>query len=205
VLAGRSLEIAWIESSVDAFFIEIQGSARLRLEDGSVVRVGYAGKNGHPYTAIGRVLVERGELPRSGVSMQAIRDWLGRQSPERAQALMNENRSYVFFRIVDGLDPTLGPVGAQTVPLTAGRSIAVDWRLHAYGTPFWVDTLVPEAPGAQPTAFRRLMVAQDTGGAIVGPARIDLFLGSGDQAGSIAGGVRAPVRLYLLWPKRTRK
>ena len=192
-LAGGGLELLWVDSAVDLFFLQIQGSGRVRLEDGSVVRVGYAGKNGRPYVAIGRVLIERGELNREAVSMQSIRAWLGAH-PDQAADVMSANPSYVFFRIVDGE----GPIGAQGVPLTAGRSIAVDPAFVPLGAPVWLETTDPLDPG---TPLHRLVVAQDTGGAIKGAVRGDLFFGAGSEASERAGRMTQEGRLFVHLPK----
>lgn len=201
-LAGRGLEIAWLESKVDAFFIHVQGSARLAMTDGSTRRVTYAAKSGQRFTAIGRVLADFGEIPLEQVTMQSIRAWLAAH-PKRVDEILWRNRSYIFFRdaAVDDADlgPDLGPVAAAKVPLTAGRSLAVDRLLHTFGTPFYIDAPLLTAFGGK--SFRRLMIAQDTGSAIVGPARGDLFAGSGDAAGEIAGVVRAAADFYALLPK----
>ncbi|MEL6794841.1 MAG: MltA domain-containing protein, partial [Pseudomonadota bacterium] len=192
-LAGRNLELLWVDDPVDAFFLEIQGSGRIRLDDGSVTRVGFAGKNNHPYRAIGRILVERGEMKVEDASADAIRAWL-RAQPDGGAALMNENPSYVFFTERGDLNPDEGPIGAMGAPVTAGRSIAVDPAHHPLGAPIWVEaTGVPGFEG-------RLMTAQDVGGAIKGPQRGDLFIGSGDEAGAFAGSLRAFGRMATLIP-----
>lgn len=196
-LAGRGLELAWIESPVDGFFIHIQGSARLVMPDGSVMRIAYAGKSGHPFTAIGRLLAERGQIPRDHVTMATIRAWLEADA-ERGRDLMAENRSFIFFAETREADPALGPVAAASVPLTAGRSLAVDHALHTFGTPVWVATRTPLP--AQSAPFRRLMIGQDTGSAIIGPARGDLFIGSGAEAGAVAGAIRHPADFTVLVP-----
>lgn len=197
-LGGRRLELAWVEDPVALFFLQIQGSGRLRFEDGSLLRVGYAAQNGHDYLAIGRVLIERGELAREEVSLQTIRDWL-RARPAEAAEVMNANRSYVFFRVLAGG----APEGAAGVELTAGRSLAVDPSHWAYGLPLWLETVLPEAPeiGRAAAPFAALVVAQDTGGAIRGPVRGDLFLGPGEAAEAIAGRMKQPLTLWLLWPR----
>lgn len=186
-LAGRGLELFWLESRVDVFFIHIQGSARLTLPDGTIRRISYAGKTGHPFTPIGRLLIERGELARADVTMRSIRDGLEAR-PGEADALMRENRSYIFFQEVSHPSPELGPVAAAGVPLTPLRSLAIDHRLHTFGTPIWVSTETPLPDSVKP--FRRLMIAQDTGSAIIGPARGDLFIGTGSEAGEIAGAIK---------------
>ena len=196
-LTGLGLELAWLESPVDGFFVHIQGSARLAMVDGSVMRVSYAGKSGHPYTAIGALLVETGEMRREDVTMATLRDWL-RANPERGSALMARNRSFIFFAESQVSDPALGPVGAAGVPLTAGRSIALDHTVHTFGTPVWIATREPLPDESRP--FRRLMIGQDTGSAIVGPARGDLFIGSGEEAGTIAGAIRHRADFVVLVP-----
>lgn len=194
-LKGLGLDIAWVESEADAFFAHIQGAARLLFEDGSVRRITYDGKSGHPFTGIGRLLVERGEIAPALISMAAIRGWLA-ENPDRARPLMEENRSYIFFREAPVADRVGGPVAAAKVPLTAERSLAVDRLLHTFGTPVFVSAdTVNDAP------WSKLMVAQDTGSAIVGPARGDLFMGSGHEAGDRAGAVRSPADFFILVPK----
>jgi membrane-bound lytic murein transglycosylase A len=199
VIAGRGLEIVWLKSQTDLLFIQIQGSARIRLEDGSMVRINYDAHNGYPYTPVGRVLIERGIVPREQMSMQRIRDYM-EQNPDSAKELRRQNRSYVFFREV-ALSATDEAVGAQGVPLTAGRSIAVDKGLHVYGTPFFIEGALPLESEASATPFRRLMVAQDTGSAIIGPARADIYFGAGAEAGRVAGRLKNPARFVLLLPK----
>lgn len=197
-LRGRRLELLWVRDPVALFFLQVQGSGRVKLPSGEVVRVGYDGQNGHDYTAIGRVLIERGELEREAVSLQTIRAWL-RSHPDEAEAVMNANRSYVFFRRLAGD----GPVGAEGVVITPWRSAAVDDELLPYGLPLWLDSTLPAVPelGREETPLRRLVVAQDTGGAITGPVRADLFLGPGDEAEQTAGRMKQPLRAWLLWPR----
>ncbi len=198
-LDGRGLEIIWLKSPVDRFFMQIQGSGRVRLDDGRVVRLAFAGKTGHPFTPVGRLLMERGIIPREKLSMQSIRAWMERH-PKKARELMWENRSYVFFRIVDLPDPRLGAYGAQGVQLTPMESLAVDYRYWPYGAPVWLDTMAPK-PGGGQQRFRRLMVAQDTGTAIRGIVRGDIFFGFGDSAGALAGRMKAPGYIAVLLPK----
>ncbi|PYE89071.1 murein transglycosylase A [Phyllobacterium leguminum] len=200
-LDGHNLEIAYVEHRVDAFFAHVQGAARLNMPDGAVKRITYAAKSGHPFTGPGRTLVELGELPERQVTMQSIRAWLAR-NPHRIDEILWRNRSYIFFREAPGEEPELGPIAAAKVPLTPGRSIAVDRLLHTFGTPFFIDAsdLGAFEPG-NPTGFRRLMIAQDTGSAIIGPARGDLFTGSGDAAGEIAGVIRNQADFYVLVPR----
>ena len=227
-LAGRGLELAWVDDPVDKFFLQIQGSGRVLLPDSTVLRVGYDGENGHPYRAIGRDLIEMGEVSREDMSMQAIRAWMAAH-PDRRDDLMHRNPSYVFFRSLGTLPPGLGPLGAQGVPLTPGHSLAVDPRFIPYGAPLWLATRRPVHPpvvrdsvpgtagteepanreaarepgeekNASTVAFRRLMIAQDTGGAIRGAVRGDVFWGAGDRARSIAGRMQHPGRYAVLLP-----
>ncbi len=196
-LRGRGLEIAWVRDKVEALFIHIQGSARLRFSNGSTIRVGYAAKSGHPYTAVGSVLLKRGGLGRDNCGMQAIRNWLSR-NPDQVDDVLNHNRSFVFFMEYPDSGETGGPVGAARVDLTPMRSIAVDRTLHTFGVPIWIETNKP-LPGSRKN-FNSMMVAQDTGSAIVGPVRGDLFLGSGESAGKIAGEVRHQARFIVFVP-----
>lgn len=197
-LAARGLEIAFLADPIDAFFIHIQGAARLKLGDGSLLRVTYAAKSGHDYTPVGRVLLETGALERGKVSMQTIRAALA-ADPEAGREAMWRNRSYIFFREAPVADPSLGPIAAAKVPLSSGRSLAVDRTLHTFHSPVWVDTRLPEEEGGAP--LRQLMIAQDTGSAILGPARGDIFFGSGDAAGRIAGRMAAKGRFVVLRPR----
>jgi membrane-bound lytic murein transglycosylase A len=197
-LDGKGLEICWVRDPVDAFFIQIQGSARIRLEDGAYLRLNYAAHNGHPYTPVGAHLANRGIIPREEMSMDRIRAWM-QANPEEAKELRRQNRAFVFFRIAALADHEEA-VGAQGVPLTAGRSLAVDRKLHTYGTPFWIDAELPLNGDAAKDRFRRLMIAQDTGSAIVGPARGDLYFGAGEEQGRIAGRIRHPGRFVMLVP-----
>ena len=198
-IAGRGLEVVWLKSQTDLLFIQIQGSARVRVEDGAVVRLNYEAHNGYGYTPVGRVLIERGIIPKDQVSMQKIRDYM-EQDPDAAKELRRQNRSYVFFREVQLTDKDEA-VGAQGVPLTAGRSIAVDKSLHVYGTPFFISGDLPIESEKSNTPFRRLMVAQDTGSAIVGPARADIYFGAGADAGKVAGRLKNPAQFAMLLPK----
>lgn len=200
-LAGRNLEIVWLKDEIDAFFTHIQGSARVHLPDGKVLRINYDAQNGHPYYAIGRALIERGIVPAEEMSMDKIRLFIA-EHREQGRELMRLNPSYVFFRVVEELDLDAEPIGAQGVSLTRDRSIAVDRSLHVYGTPFWIEAELPIESESELSPFRRLMVAQDTGGAIVGPARADLYLGAGIEAGTIAGRLRHPGTFYMLVPRK---
>lgn len=197
-LDGRALEIAWLADRVEAFFIHVQGAARLVMPDGATVRVTYAAKSGQRFTGPGGLLIEMGELQRETISAQAVRRWLS-DHPERMDELLRRNRSYIFFREAEVPEPALGPIAAAKVPLTPGRSMAVDRLIHTFGTPFFVDVPDLDAFGAKP--FSRLMIAQDTGSAIVGPARGDLFTGSGDEAGEIAGVIRHRADFTILVPR----
>jgi len=198
-LAGRGLEIAWLRDWADAFFMQIQGSGRVRFTDGIVIRLAYAGKSGQPYTGIGGVLVERGAFTRDEMSMQATRAWMAKDE-RAARQLMWENKSFVFFREVELGDPKLGPPGAQKVPLTPRRSLAVDRSFWMFGTPVWLDTTTPSGPEARMEIFRHLMIAQDTGTAIKGHARGDVFWGAGEQAALTAGHMKSPGRMIVLLP-----
>lgn len=189
-LDGRGLEIAWADSDVDVFFMHIQGSGALRFPDGRIQRVGFDGQNGYLYTAIGAEMVRENLLPRENATMQGIRGWLA-QNPVQAGPMMNRNRSYIFFRPV-----AEGPIGASGVVLTEGRSLAVDASLHAYGLPIWLDTRDP----VEDAPLRRLMVAQDRGGAIRGAVRGDFYFGSGEDAGERAGRMRPRGRFWVLLP-----
>ena len=199
-LEGRDLEICWLKDPIEAFFIHIQGSARVRLEDGKMLRLNFDAHNGYPYVSVGKILIDRGIIPREMMSMDAIRTFFA-EDHEQAVEIMNQNRSYVFFREISELPGDIEPPGAQGVNLTAMRSIAVDKKLHIYGTPFWIEASLPLERDASDTKFRRLMIAQDTGGAIVGPARADLYFGAGREAGTVAGRIKNPGLFYMLVPK----
>jgi membrane-bound lytic murein transglycosylase A len=198
-IAGRGLEICWLKNQADLLFSQIQGSARVRLEEGSTLRINYDAHNGYPYTAVGRILIDRGIIPKEQMSMQRIREWM-EQNPDGANDLRRQNRSYVFFREVQLSDKDEA-VGAQGVPLTPGRSIAVDKALHVYGTPFFIEGELPIESEQSKTPFRRLMIAQDTGSAIVGPARADLYFGAGADAGRVSGRLKHNMRFVMLVPK----
>ena len=202
-LKGRGLELLWVDSALDAFFLHIQGSGRVVLDTGEMVRVGFAGRNGQPYFAIGRDLVKKGIISKDNISLQSIRAWL-EKNPNQAVKLMQKNKSYVFFRELkmsreQGLNIN-GPVGAAGVPLTPGRSLAVDRKYFSMGTPMWIDTSHPLTKDP----LRRLMIAQDTGGAIVGPVRGDFFWGAGAQARETAGRMKQVGQLYILLPRSFR-
>lgn len=191
-LAGRGLEIAWVDDPVEAFFLQIQGSGRIRLEEGGVLRLGYAGSNGQPYTSVGQALVARGALEPHQLSMEAIKAWVAR-NPEDGAALLRQNASFVFFREVSEVPPSRGPLGAMNRSVVGLRSLAVDPRFVPLGAPVWI-----EKEGVEP--LRRLMVAQDTGSAIKGAQRADIFFGTGPRAGRRAGQVRDGGRMVVLLP-----
>jgi membrane-bound lytic murein transglycosylase A len=195
----RGLEIVWLKSQTDLLFAQIQGSARVQLEDGSTVRINYDSYNGYPYTPVGRILIDRGIVPKDQMSMQKIREWM-EANPADADEVRRQNRSYIFFREVPLSDKDEA-VGAQGVPLTPGRSIAVDKSLHVYGTPFFIQGELPIDSATAKTPFHRLMIAQDTGSAIVGPARADLYFGAGADAGKVSGRLRHNMRFVMLVPK----
>lgn len=197
-LEGRDLALLWVDDPLDKFFLQIQGSGQVRLRDGSRIRVGYAAANGRPYRAIGRDLIEIGALEREEVSLQSIRAWL-KAHPEAAETIMARNHAYVFFEERPELDPDDGPIGTQGVSLTGGRSLAVDLRYIPLGAPVWLETTAPSPDGERP--LKRLMVAQDTGGAIKGVVRGDVFWGAGDHAEAIAGRMKSRGRYVLFLPR----
>jgi membrane-bound lytic murein transglycosylase A len=200
-LAGEGLELLYTDP-IDAFFAQVQGSARVRLEDGSLHKLEYTAKTDQPYTSIGRVLVERGEVPREEMSMQRLRAWMT-EHPDGAIELRRQNRAFVFFSDSLASEGEEG-IGAQNLPLTPRRSIAVDSKLHAYGTPFFISAELPVATEEPTTPFRQLMIAMDTGTAIVGPARADIYWGVGDAAAEVAGRVKQRGTFYLLVPRESR-
>lgn len=189
--SSQDKTLVWVDSAVDAFFLQIQGSGVVAMDDGSVMRVGYAGQNGHPYYAVGRELIKRRELTKDNVSMQSIRQWM-EDNPEQAQDLMTTNKSYVFFSENKGE----GPLGGEGVALTAGRSLAIDRSIIPYGMPVWLS-----ADGVEGEAINKLMITQDTGGAIRGPVRGDYFWGYGDKAEKMAGAMKLKGRYWFLLPK----
>ena len=191
-LAGR--EILWVDDPYGSFFLQIQGSGRVRLDDGSIVGVNYANQNGHPYFAIGKTLVEQGELALDNVSLFTIKAWL-RANPERADAVLNTNPSYVFFHLRENAEENAR--GSLNVPLTAMRSLAVDKKVIPLGTPVWVETTLPDG-----SIYHRLMLAQDTGGAIRGPVRADVFFGAGANAEQLAGEMKQRGKMFALLPAR---
>ncbi len=198
-LGERERPLVYLRRASEAFIIHVQGSARIRLPDGEVLRIGYAGRNGHPYSSIGRIIVERGGIDPQEMSLERLLAWLA-EHPEEAREIMRRNHSYIFFTRLDGLDPEDGPIGGAGIPLTPGRSLAVDREIWRYGLPFWLDGVVPDVDGAE-RPLARLMIAQDTGSAILGPARGDFFTGSGPQAGRQAGLIRHRPRFVVLLPR----
>lgn len=191
-LRNRGLEIAWVDDPVELFFLQIQGSGRIRLPDGNVLRVGYGGKNGRDYRSIGTELVRRGVYSPHQVSAQVIKNWV-RRNPIDGAELLRHNPSYVFFRVVSAVPPEAGPLGAMNRSVTAGRTIAVDPSITPLGAPVWIEK-------AGQTPMHRLMIAQDTGSAIKGAQRADIFMGTGDKAGRAAGRLRDPGRMVVLLP-----
>ncbi|KMK65402.1 murein transglycosylase A [Puniceibacterium sp. IMCC21224] len=191
-MAGRGLEICWVDDPVELFFLQIQGSGRVRYPDGRYIRVGYGGANGHPYRSIGQELVRRGTYDAHQVSAQVIKNWV-RRNPFEGEELLLHNPSYVFFREVSQVPADKGPLGAMNRSITAMRSIAVDPAYTTLGAPVWI-----EKAGSEP--LHRLMIAQDTGSAIKGAQRADIFIGTGDAAGQKAGQLKDPGRIVVLMP-----
>jgi membrane-bound lytic murein transglycosylase A len=194
-LAGRDFEVAWLDDPIEAYFLHVQGSALLRLEDGVLLQVSYSAANGLPYTSIGRVLIEQGKLPRDALSLQALKDYL-RAHPEEQGALLSVNQRYIFFRAV-----VVGPIGSLGLPLTGGRSLAADPSIYPPGGLAFVH--IAPRPSGSPSAqrtYNRLALIQDAGSAISGPDRLDVYWGSGSTAEEIAGDMRNPGELFLLLP-----
>lgn len=198
-LAGKGLEICWVKNPVDAFFAQIQGSTRVKLDDGELLRLNYIASNGKPYTPVGRVLIERGIITAEEMSMDKIRDFM-EANPEEGKALREKNRSFVFFSKTQ-LQAHDECLGAQGIALTPGRSIAVDPGIHVYGTPVWIDAKLPLKSAVPEDSFQRLMVAQDTGSAIRGPARADIYFGHGADIPSIAGRIKQFGQFVMLMPR----
>ncbi len=205
-LAGRKLEIVWVDDPVEAFFLQVQGSGRVRLEEGGEMRIGYAAQNGHPYSSIGKALIQRGALRTDTVSMQTIRAWL-KAHPDQTAGVLEKDASYVFFQETgaraagpDGRPE--GPMGAEGVPLTPGRSLAVDLRYMPLGVPIWLASRMPAPRETDPDRrLRRLLIAQDTGGAIRGPVRGDVFFGFGPEAETMAGRMKHRGKMWVLLPR----
>ncbi len=200
-LANQGLELVCVDDPVAAFFLEIQGSGRIALEEGGIMRVGFSGQNGYKYNGIGKVLMDRGVFEKGKVTLLKLKQWL-REHPTEAVEVMQQNPSYVFFQERTGADPSEGPLGAQGIPLTPQRSLAVDPRFVPYGAPVFLATTLPAAVMQAPlnVPFRRLFIAQDTGGAIKGPARADLFFGFEPPAEALAGGMQQKGIFTLLLP-----
>ncbi len=198
-LAGKDLEICWVKNPVDAFFAQIQGSTRVKLDDGKLLRLNYIASNGKPYTPVGRILIDDGVYTPQEMSMDKIRQYM-ESNPEEGKALREKNRSYVFFSKT-ALEPHEEPLGAEGIPITPGRSIAVDPKIHVYGTPIWIDAKFPLKSDAPDDPFQHLMVAQDTGSAIRGPARADIYFGHGPDIPSIAGRIKQFGKFVMLVPK----
>jgi len=195
--------IVWVRDAIEAFMIHVQGSAKIRLPNGEDIRIKYAGRNGHPYTSIGKILAQHHNIPPSRVTMDFLKNWVrsaGQRPGSPGRELMNANKSYIFFQIDHETAHNLGPIGGAGVNLTAKRSIAIDRNIWPYGLPFWIDAHLPWQ-SRHKSKFQRLMIAQDTGSAILGPARGDIFFGSGELAGSIAGAIRHPATFFVLLPR----
>ncbi|MBX2805437.1 MAG: MltA domain-containing protein [Hyphomicrobiales bacterium] len=197
VISGRGLEIAWLADLHDAYVMQVQGSGLLNLPDGEQVRVGFTGKNGHPYTSVGKILIERGMLSAENATLDKVLEWL-RANPAEGRSVMWRNRSYPFFRIIDSDEAANGPIGSMGAPLSKGRSLAVDPRFHRLGLPIWVSA--PELQDGRDQHFQRLMIAQDSGSAIRGPVRGDIFWGSGSEAGRKAGATKHICDFTVLIP-----
>jgi membrane-bound lytic murein transglycosylase A len=198
-LAGKGLEICWIKSPVDAFFAQIQGSTRVKLDDGELLRLNYIASNGKPYTPVGRIMIDQGLCTPEAMSMDKIRDYM-EANPAEGEALRLKNRSYVFFSETP-LNPDDEPLGAQGIPLTPGRSLAVDPRIHVYGTPIWIDAKFPLTGDVPQDTFQHLMFAQDTGSAIRGAARADIYFGHGEDVPHIAGRIKQFGKFVMLVPQ----
>jgi membrane-bound lytic murein transglycosylase A len=198
-LEGKGLELVFVADKIEAFFIHVQGAARIELPDGNIIGITYSAKSGHPFVGPGRILIDRGEIAEKDISMQSVRRWL-KSNPDKMDALLWQNRSFIFFKESPIENPELGPVAAAKVQLQAGRSMAVDRLRHVFGSAFYIVAPLVNFGDGKP--FQRLMIAQDTGSAIVGTARGDLFTGSGFEAGEIAGRIKAGADFYLLMPRQ---
>lgn len=198
-LNGQGLELVWLNNKTDAYFVHVQGSARLRLEDGQTMRVSFAGKTGHAYTSLGKVLYDHLGIARNEMTADVLADWM-RQNTNELDAFTAQNRSFIFFRELEGVGDDAGPIGAADIPLCPGRSLAIDHSLHTYGLPIWLSTPKPVLDD-NAGQLGRLMIAHDTGSAITGSQRGDIFVGSGAKAGHIAGRIQSPARMVLLVPK----
>lgn len=202
-LNRRSQPLAFVADGIEAFMIHVQGSARLRFPDGQKIDLTYAGRNGHPYTSIGQILLADGKISPEEMSLAKLKQWVrenGQKSGEKGRALLHRNESFIFFSASQVMDESIEPVAAANVRLTAMRSIAVDRTMWPYGLPFWIEADLPWHDGAM-NPFRYMMIAQDTGSAILGPARADLYFGTGDNAGMFAGNIRHNGRMIVMIPK----
>ncbi len=197
-LAGRNLELVWLKDKTDAYFIHIQGSAKLVFPDQTIVRISFSAKSGHAYSSLAKHLSAKQGTDEQLMTADRLADWM-RSNPDEIDAFMAHNRSYIFFRIIENISESDGPVGAARIPLIKGRSLAVDRLLHTFGVPIWVRTKEPLPDQESP--IHRLMIAHDTGSAIVGPSRGDIFLGTGPEAGFMAGQVRHDAQMTLLVPR----
>jgi membrane-bound lytic murein transglycosylase A len=198
-LNGKKLEICWVKNPVDAFFAQIQGSTRVKLDSGQLLRLNYVASNGQRYTPVGKFLIDRGIISKEEMSMDRIRDWMD-ANPDEGKELRRKNRSFVFFQET-ALAPHDECIGAQGIPLTAGRSLAVDKKIHVYGTPIWIDADLPILSEKPDTKLRRLLFAQDTGSAIIGAARADIYFGAGEEIGHIAGRIKQHGQFVMLVPR----
>ena len=205
-IAVPARPVAWVRDAIEAFMIQVQGSAAIRLENGELLRVSYAGRNGQPYTSIGKVLVDDGLVPLEEMNLVRLKQWVrdhGQSPGEPGRDLLHRNASFVFFSADFSNSRVVGPIGGSGVPLSSLNSIAIDRTIWSYGLPFWIDATIPwMEPGRDASPLRRLFIAQDTGGAILGPARADIYFGSGDRAGVLAGGIRHSGRMIVLLPRQ---
>lgn len=198
-LKGKGVELLYLDDEVDAFFLQIQGSGRIRFKNGTHARVNFAARNGYPYSSIGRYMLAKGLVKRSNASLASMKKYL-RANIKKRRKILWQNKSYIFFRELNNYKSKDGPMGAMGVPLTSGRSLAVDTRYHQLGTPIYVVS--PKLKSHRKNGFRRLMVAQDVGSAIKGPQRGDIYWGSGKKAGQIAGRTKSAGQFFVLLPKR---
>lgn len=203
-LSDHARPVVWVRDAIEAFMVHVQGSAAVRLSSGSLLRLSYAGRNGHPYSSIGKILVDSGEVPLEQMSLARLKQWVrdnGQGPGDKGRGLLHQNRSFIFFNADSSDERATGPIGAAGVPLSPLRSIAIDKNLWPWGLPFWIEARIPwREPGAEAPAFGKLMIGQDTGSAILGPARADLYFGSGDDAGALAGGIKHYGRMFVLLP-----
>lgn len=202
-LRDKAAVLLWVRDKIELFMMQVQGSAKVRLPGGQLGRLVYAGRNGRPYSSIGRELVESGAIRSEDMSLATLKAWVREAGQEEGQAgrdLLEKNASYVFFKLERYASPDDEPIGGQGVPLSRLRSIATDRTIWAYGLPFWIHAELPWQ-GSEPSTFARMMISQDTGSAILGPARADIFFGSGDEAGARAGDIRHKADIFVLLPR----